>query len=205
MTVREVDTEGRLILVVDDDHDFREIISRQLQRSGWSVGTAGSAEDAFSQCLQRRPDLILMDVQMPGGSGIQACTNFRQASATAQVPIILMSAHWRDEHQLVRAFDSGADDVLAKEQSGIELLARVKAVLAMSDLRQRIGKSLPELGHLREFLAVCAACKRVRGEDNAWEDVELYLRRTVKREITHGICPGCRDRLYGRRPDPDRN
>ena len=191
----DVEAGGRLVLVVDDDHDFQEIVAKHLARSGWGVDTADSAEAAFARCLEQLPAVILMDVQMPGLGGHQACTNMKAAALTAEVPIILMSGSWRDEHQLVRAFDCGADDVLAKDHSPMEMLARVRSVVALAETR-RLTRAERALSERCEFLAVCAACKRVRAEGNHWEDVDSYLRQVTRREITHGICPACRDRLY---------
>jgi DNA-binding response OmpR family regulator len=109
-----------------------------------------------------------------------------------------MSAHWHDEYQLVRAFDCGADDVLAKGQSPLELMARVRAVLLLSTVRRQLADARREVEELEGVLAVCAACKRVRDEGPDWVDMEAYVRRLSGREITHGVCPECRERLYGR-------
>ena len=68
---------------------------------------------AMKSCLEERPDLILMDVWMPGRSGIQACRVFREHPVTAELPILLMSGSWRDDVQLWRAIEVGATDVLA--------------------------------------------------------------------------------------------
>ena len=189
---------GRCVLVVDDDEDFRSVVAAALARHGLDVETAANADEAFQSCVARRPELILMDVQMPGRSGLQACTTFRQAEQTRGVPVILMSAHWGDEYQLVRAFDCGADDVLTKGQSALELMARVRAVLLLSTVRRRLADARREVEELEGFLAVCAACKRVRDEGQPWVDIEAYVRRLSGREITHGVCPECRERLYGR-------
>jgi DNA-binding response OmpR family regulator len=189
---------GKEVLVVDDDEDFRTIVVGHLQRAGLLVTAVESTSRAFEHCLQAgAPALIVMDVWMPGQSGIQACTLFRESRATADVPIILMSAQWRDEAQLFRALDSGATDVLAKERAGFELLARVRTALTLSSVRSQLDRSERKLDVLRQFIAICAGCKQVRNESGDWEDIELYLKRVTERELTHGICPSCRDRLYG--------
>jgi DNA-binding response OmpR family regulator len=188
---------GREVLVVDDDEDFRAIVSGHLVRAGLDVVELGDAEQAFERCMFRVPALILMDMWMPGRTGIQACALLRRSKATGDVPILLMSAQWRDEAQLCRAIDAGANDVLAKERQGFELIARVRALLTLDDVRRKLSTSEQKLDQLRSFLAICAGCRQVRNEDGQWEDIALYLSRITDRDLTHGICPQCRDRLYG--------
>jgi DNA-binding response OmpR family regulator len=192
-----VDFAGLDVLVVDDDEDFRTIAANRLTRAGLVVHVVDAAARAFEWCAQRSPALILMDVWMPGQSGIQACRIFREARATSHVPIILMSAQWRDEVHLLRAIDSGATDVLAKERVSVELVARVRSALMLSRVQERLKGTEEKLDELRRFIAICAGCKQVRNEAGQWEDIELYLKRVTERELTHGICPACRERLYG--------
>lgn len=202
MTLQALDVTQRHVLVVDDDADFREIVAATLARQGMRVSQAASFDEAFGACVDQVPDLILMDVQMPGRSGLQGCMTFRQSDRTAETPIILMSAHWRDEQQLVRAFDCGAADVLSKTNGSHELMARIRSVLALSSVRQQLALGEGDPASLRDFLAVCAACKRVKEEGAGWQDTERYLKRVTGHEITHGVCSDCRDRLYGSHGSP---
>ncbi len=191
------DFRGREALVVDDDEDFRAIVSGLLLRAGLNVVEVPDAATGLDRAALRPPAIILMDLWMPGWSGIQACARFRQQAATARIPIILMSAQWQDATQLCRALDAGASDVLAKERSGFELIARVRAALTLVTVRERLDESEARLDELRHFIAICAGCKQVRNEHGTWEDITHYLRRVTDRELTHGICEACRDRLYG--------
>jgi DNA-binding response OmpR family regulator len=191
---------GQRVLVVDDDPDFRAIVAGTLARHGLSVTTASNAEEALELSRDEPPALVLMDVWMPGPSGIQACELFRAHAATARVPIILMSAQWHDERQLVRALDAGADDVLAKERSFTELMARVRSALVHAAVRVGRPHGAAEAEDLPELLPMCASCKQVRNESGEWETVEAYVRRVAGVEVTHGICRDCRDRLYGHLP-----
>ena len=188
---------GLEILVVDDDEDFRTVVAARLAHAGLSVNIVTSAARAFEHCMTSVPALILMDVWMPGQSGIQACRLFRESRATAEVPIILMSAQWRDEAHLLRALDAGATDVLAKERAHVELLARVSSALTLSRVQEKLRGTEEKLAVLSRFIAVCAGCRQVRDEAGAWQDIEIYLGHVTDRELTHGICPACRERLYG--------
>lgn len=188
---------GLPVLIVDDDDDFRMLLSTRLSRAGLAVRTATSAARGLEACAAEVPALILMDVWMPGQSGIQACRIFRASRHTAEVPIILMSAEWRDEAHLLRALDAGATDALAKERAHVELLARVRSALTLSVVQDRLRGTEERLEELRHFIAICAGCKQVRDDSGAWQDIERYLSRVTERELTHGICPACRERLYG--------
>lgn len=188
---------GYEALVIDDDEDFRAIVSGSLLRAGLHVREVEDAARGLEMSIQRPPQIILMDVWMPGWSGIQACARFRQQRGTATVPIILMSAQWRDETQLCRALDAGASDVLAKERQGFELIARVRSALELSSVRSQLLDSERKLDELRQFIAICAGCKMVRNEHGQWEEIELYLGRVTDRDLTHGICDACKDRIYG--------
>ena len=188
---------GREVIVVDDDEDFRAIVSGHLLRAGLDVVELADAEQAFERCMFRVPALIIMDMWMPGRTGIQACALLRRSKATAEVPVLLMSAQWRDEAQLCRAIDAGANDVLAKERHGWELIARVRALLTLGETKRQLASTEGKLDQLRKFLAICAGCRQIRNEDGSWEDIAHYLSRVTDRELTHGICPDCRDRLYG--------
>lgn len=198
MPAEEFGLEGRHVLVVDDDVDFREIVAKSLERRGLRVTAVEHPDAAMKSCLQELPDLILMDVWMPGRSGIQACRVFREHPVTADTPILLMSGSWRDDVQLWRALEVGATDVLAKEQTGVELVARVKAALTLGRVSRKLAETEARLDAAMGFLALCASCKQVRTPEGHWEAIESYLRRTGGVELTHGICPVCRDRLYGR-------
>jgi DNA-binding response OmpR family regulator len=201
MSLETTSLAGSHVLLVDDDADFRAIVAATLAREGMTVRVAASAEEALAACETLLPSLIIMDVWMsPGRSGIQACSALRAAPATAAVPIILMSAQWHDERQLVRALDAGASDVLAKERAGTELMARVRSILARASVQ--VGRQRGELegSGLPELLAICAGCKQVRNERGDWEDLSAWLSRTQGVELTHGICAPCRVRLYGPPP-----
>jgi DNA-binding response OmpR family regulator len=196
LAAEELGLQGRDVLVVDDDEDFRRIVARSLERHGVTVRVVEHPDAAMQACLERVPELILMDVWMPGRSGLQACRVFRQHPVTSQVPILLMSGQWRDELQLWRALELGATDVLAKERAAVELLARVKAALALSRVARRLEETERRLDEAEGLLALCASCKRVRGPDGGWEPIEAWLRRDVGVESTHGICPSCRKALH---------
>lgn len=122
-------TKGKRILVVDDEPPIQRILRRNLTVSGYDVLIAENGEQAVELARIHQPDLILLDLWLPGEmDGIDVCTQVRQWS---QVPIIVLSAR-TDEKQKVQALDLGADDYLTKPFNNDELLARVRACLRRS-------------------------------------------------------------------------
>ncbi len=113
------------ILLVEDDASVREAVALALEGDGHRVETAVSGEEALSRWRQSRPDLILLDVMLPGTDGFEVC---RQIRRDDQVPIVMLTAR-SDPIDVVVGLESGADDYVTKPFETRVLLARVKAVL----------------------------------------------------------------------------
>ncbi len=113
------------ILAIDDNPQIQKLITANLQARGYIVQAVGSGEEAMDMITTSQFDLILLDLILPGVSGIDVCIWIREHS---DVPIIVLSAR-SDEDLKVRALDAGADDYVTKPFSQEELLARVRAVL----------------------------------------------------------------------------
>src|SRR5262245_56050546 len=116
------------VLIVEDERDIRDLILLHLQRDGYQVTTAGSGEDALLQVKQSPPDVVLLDLMLPGMSGLEVCRRLRQEPTTASLPILMLTAKV-DEVDRVVGLELGADDYVVKPFSPKELLARVRAVL----------------------------------------------------------------------------
>ena len=116
------------ILVVDDEPVFRDTLAFNLRRDGFEVATAGDGIAAVEAFNSVSPDLILLDLMLPGISGIEVCKRVRESSS---VPIIMVTAK-DDEIDKVVGLEVGADDYLTKPYSYRELLARIRAVLRRS-------------------------------------------------------------------------
>jgi len=119
------------ILVVDDDLHIRELLDLYLQKEGYTVIHAGDGNEAIALVKEHKPDLILLDVMLPGRSGLQVCQELRSISGVNMTPIIMISAKGEDMDKIT-GLDIGADDYIAKPFSPREVLARVKAVLRRS-------------------------------------------------------------------------
>ncbi|WP_051581237.1 SpoIIE family protein phosphatase [Pseudonocardia acaciae] len=126
---------GPTVLVVEDNPDLRQYLSRLLAPH-WRVLTAVDGLDGLRLVHQHRPDLVLADVMMPRLDGFGMLRRLRADSATASIPVVVLSAR-AGEQAAVRGLDAGADDYLHKPFSGPELIARVRANLELARLRTR--------------------------------------------------------------------
>jgi two-component system KDP operon response regulator KdpE len=116
---------GESILVVDDEPAIRRTLRANLAARGYDVATVETGEDALRQAEERMPHLVILDLMLPGLSGLQVCRSLR---AMSPVPILVLSARG-EEATKVQALDLGADDYLTKPFGMGELLARVRALL----------------------------------------------------------------------------
>ena len=116
---------SKQLLIVDDDQEIRELLNEYLTRAGFQVLTAAEGNEMRQQLAQHSPDLIILDIMMPGEDGFTLCQQIRRDS---QVPIIMLTAA-SDEADRVIGLELGADDYIAKPFSPRELQARIKALL----------------------------------------------------------------------------
>ncbi len=113
------------ILVVDDDAEIRSLIADYLSRNGFDVSGAEDGETFLAELARRSPDLVILDIMMPGEDGFSICQRLRRES---DVPVIMLTAS-ADETDRIVGLEMGADDYLAKPFNPRELLARIKAIL----------------------------------------------------------------------------
>ncbi len=115
------------ILVVEDDPDIAELVEHHLSRAGFSTNVVGTGTDALEQ-IRQLPDLVVLDLMLPGLSGFEICRMMRSDPKTAAVPIIMLTARAEEEDR-VKGLELGADDYVTKPFSPRELVARLRAVL----------------------------------------------------------------------------
>ena len=116
------------ILVADDDIDIRELVEFKLSTLGHDVVAVADGAAAIDACRAERPDLAVLDVMMPGVSGLDAIRVIRATPGLADLPVILLTARAQDS-DVESGFDSGADDYITKPFSPRELAARVESLL----------------------------------------------------------------------------
>ena len=121
------------VLLIEDEPDIREMLAFSLGRAGFVVREAESAEQALSMLEGRLPGLLIIDWMLPGMSGVELARRLRRDGATAEVPLIMLTARGEESDKL-KSFDAGIDDYVTKPFSPRELVARVRALLRRSGL-----------------------------------------------------------------------
>jgi DNA-binding response OmpR family regulator len=119
------------ILIVEDDRDIAELVRHYLVRAGHSAETVMSGTDALARIQKRAPDLLVLDLMLPGVHGLEICRAVRAAAGTADLPIIIVTAR-AEESDRIAGLEIGADDYVTKPFSPKELVARVAALLRRS-------------------------------------------------------------------------
>jgi DNA-binding response OmpR family regulator len=141
------------ILVVDDETDIVELISLNLRREGHEVIAAYSGEEALEMVKTREPDLIVLDLMLPGIQGFEVCRQLRGTPELSDIPILILSAKSAETDRIL-GFEMGADDYLIKPFSVMELISRVRVALRRSGKHQkkpRIQQTFSKKGLFVDF------------------------------------------------------
>lgn len=119
---------GEKVLVVEDEEDIQELIRYNLAREAYQVTCVTSGEDALKSARHLSPDLMVLDLMLPGVDGLEVCRNLKSDPSTATIPVVMVTAKG-EERDVVTGLEMGADDYVTKPFSPKILLSRVKAVL----------------------------------------------------------------------------
>jgi len=155
-------TPTRKILVVEDDLSLQELLLFNLEKDGWEVALADSGEDALLKVVDLLPDMIILDLMLPGVDGKQVCQQLRRYPKTSSIPIIMISALGQDK-DVVGGLELGADDYIVKPFSPDVLRARVDAVLRRYDSQPDNDGPEPISIHNLDIDPICFTVK-VDGE-----------------------------------------
>jgi DNA-binding response OmpR family regulator len=164
----------KTILVVDDEPRYLGLVEVNLETDGYEVQTAMDGQPAIEAAATDPPDLILLDVMMPGMDGFTVCERIREFSS---VPIIMVTAKG-EERDRVRGLDAGADDYIVKPFSAQELLARVRAVLRRAERHTLDEFHQPVFQHHDLEIDLARALVTVGGEEVSLTATEYRLLQT---------------------------
>ena len=186
------------VLVADDHEINRKLLRTILKAEGYDVVEAANGVDALAILeSSSQPMVSLMDWEMPQMEGIEVC---RRARALPNPPpFFLVLVTVRDSKQdTVAGLQAGANDYVTKPFDKTELLARVKVGASMVQLQQTLTERVEELKEalmrvktLSGLLPICSYCKKIRDDQNYWQQVESYVGKHSEAQFSHSICPEC--------------
>lgn len=127
------------VLVIEDESDILEVIKYNLEREGHKVIACRDGEEGLSRIRTENPDLVILDLMLPGIDGVEVCQRVKSDPVTNAIPIIMVTAKG-EEADVVLGLGIGADDYIAKPFSPKELVARIKVVLRRGALREKVGR-----------------------------------------------------------------
>jgi len=185
-------------LIADDDRIAREILARNLRQWGFEVVSAADGGKAWSYLeTTNGPTLAIVDWMMPELDGPSICSRMRAERPTANVYLMLLTS-LESRSDIVAGLNAGADDYIVKPFDPEELRARVNVGVRILTLQERLSQRVAELQQalnnvktLHGLLPICSYCKRIRGDDQYWQQVEKYIADRSEAQFSHGICPSC--------------
>jgi CheY-like chemotaxis protein len=192
---------GVRILVADDSASARTLLQRTLARWGYDVVSAEDGRSALAALESGDASLVVADWSMPEIDGLELCRRVRAMAWDRYVYIVMLTVRDKAD-DLAAAIEAGADDFITKPFSHVELRARIKAgeriVTLERELKQKIAElqgSLKTIRRLQALLPICVYCKKVRNDQNYWQQLEDYVHEQTGSAFSHGICPDCYEKV----------
>jgi CheY-like chemotaxis protein len=173
-----------------------------LTRHGHEVVAVADGTEAW-QVLQGEdpPRLAVLDWLMEEMDGVEVCRRVRERSELRNVYLILLTSRGDKQH-ILAGLQAGANDYVTKPFDRDELLARVRVGAQMVGLQTELGgrvhdleEALDNVKQLQGLLPICSYCKSIRDDQNYWHQVENYLKSHSEAKFSHGICPGCWEKV----------
>ena len=186
------------ILIAEDDPVSRHVLMSNLINWGHEVIAVTNGLEAW-QALQQddAPHLVILDWMMPTMEGPEVCRQLRQSPREIETYVILLTAR-QGVAEVVKGIAAGADDYLTKPYHRDELRVRVQVGVRMIELQtklaHRVGQleqALEQVKRLRGIIPICGYCKKIRDDQDYWQNVDSYIATHSEAEFSHGICPSC--------------
>ncbi len=146
----------RTVLVVDDEFAIRDMLRMALEIADFRCLEAENIQQAFALTVDERPDIILLDWMLPGGSGLELLRRLKRSESSNEIPVIMLTAKTAEDN-VIQGLDAGADDYISKPFAPRELIARVRALLrrtpgGQADARLEVGELVLDVDSKRVFL-----------------------------------------------------
>ena len=171
------------VLIADDDPTSRIVLGATLQKLGHQVTVARNGAEAWAVCESTEVPLLISDVVMPDIHGLELCRRIRAAKRPKYTYIILLTSVGGKSGYLV-GMRAGADDFINKPLDEEQLAARLVVTARILNLQSQVKQ-------LSGLLPICCVCKKVRDDQNYWQQVESYISKRTDARFSHGYCPDC--------------
>jgi phosphoserine phosphatase RsbU/P len=173
------------ILTVEDDLVARAVLRQALRRLGHDAVEASDGEAAW-ELLQKNDDVrvVVSDWTMPNSDGLELCRKIRGRVGAEYTYFILLTGRDATEENQTAAADAGVDDFLTKPLDFPELWMRLRVA-------ERILRYTTQVRHLEEMLPICSYCKKIRDDQNYWQQIEGYISERTGSDFSHSVCPDC--------------
>lgn len=186
------------ILAVEDDAVARAVLRQALRRLGHESVEAADGEAAW-ELLQTEPvRVVVSDWMMPRMDGLDLCRQIRARAGRDYIYFILLTSRDATEENQMVATDAGVDDFLTKPLDLTELWTRLRVA-------ERILKYTTQVRQLEEMLPICSYCKKIRDDQNYWQQLEGYISERTGSDFSHSVCPDCYQRVVISRPRTSRS
>ena len=176
------------ILAVEDDPVARAVLRKALHRLGHDVIDAVDGEAAWEKLCAEPVRVVVSDWMMPRVDGLELCRRIRAWPDQDYIYFILLTSRDATEENSRAAADAGVDDFLTKPLDLAELWTRLRVA-------ERILKYTKQVRQLEEMLPICSYCKKIRDDQNYWQQMEGYINERTGSEFSHSVCPDCYARV----------
>ncbi|MDD2707606.1 MAG: response regulator [Verrucomicrobiae bacterium] len=185
-------------LIADDDNTSRFLLVCAMRKLNHETVEASNGAAAWEEIQKPdAPDLCVVDWMMPGIDGLELCRRMRAHPGLKNKYIILLTSRDKKD-DIVTGLEAGSDDYLTKPFDQKELCARVKAgeriLNLQKELADKVGeleKALGQVKQLKGLIPICAYCKKIRTDNDYWQQVDTYVAQHSDATFSHGICPDC--------------
>jgi phosphoserine phosphatase RsbU/P len=176
------------ILAVEDDPVARAVLRQALVRLGHEVIEAKDGTEALKLLAKEPVRIVVSDWMMPELDGLGLCRAVRDRVNADYVYFILLTSREADVDNQREAIDAGVDDFLTKPLVLQEIWMRLRVA-------ERILRYATEVRQLEAFLPICGYCKKVRDDQNYWQQIESYINERTGTDFSHSVCPDCYQRV----------
>ena len=176
------------VLAVEDDAVARGVLRQALKRLDHDVVEAGDGRAAWT-LLQHEPvRVVVSDWNMPEMDGLELCRRIRARPGAEYTYFILLTSNTANHENRREAADAGVDDFLTKPLDFDELWMRLRVAA-------RILRYATQVRQLEELMPICSYCKKIRDDQNYWQQIEGYINQRTGSEFSHSVCPDCYTRV----------